>query len=666
MRLAKNILFSALLTPLFLCAVSRAAEFEVLDRFSVDGYAVFRGSADISGGGFSVGGSVFVVKDGNIGIGTTRPFRHLDIWGGATNASLAVTNAGGAAFLLMGNQDSGGVNNPSMIGAANGSLIFGHGTDWSGNTGGTMSNSLLVNSSGGIAIGSYAVNYNDPGVGNMIVSGNVGIGTLGPTAKLNVYYSGLYESATARFVDISGDFAGTNPEAATNAGAFTGIRLGNQNYPGKYAMLGAVSEDSLGYSRTNGLSFWTSNYDSAPLERVRISGAGNVGIGTAGPDQPLAFSDTVATKIQLNGNNANGYQWGLASSVNGGDAMMKFTAGETGAGEFGFYTTTNPRLFINNAGRVGIGTTAPAANLDVSGTGSVKIPVGTTGERPASPVTGMMRFNTTTNKVEFYNGTTWFGFGAVTASGGNTVVDTGGYRIHTFTSNGTLTVTSGGNVEILVVAGGGGGGAGANVPGGGGAGGMIYYPAYAVSGSNSVTVGAGGAVGSNGGNSVFGTITAIGGGKGGTEYTNDAGAGGSGGGGAYNYAGGAGTSGQGYAGGSGGVTGNTHPAGGGGGAGGVGANGVNNQASAGAGGVGLQSSISGTAVYYAGGGGGGGWSGTTTPSAGGTGGGGKGGSYGVDNATAGTANTGGGGGGGYTAGVSKIGGSGIVIVRYPY
>ena len=54
---------------------------------------------------------------------------------------------------------------------------------------------------------------------------------------------------------------------------------------------------------------------------------------------------------------------------------------------------------------------------------------------------------------------------------GGTVTNIGGYRIHTFTSNGTLTVTGNGNVEALVVAGGGGGGSSQTSSGGGGGGG---------------------------------------------------------------------------------------------------------------------------------------------------------------------------------------------------
>jgi hypothetical protein len=42
-----------------------------------------------------------------------------------------------------------------------------------------------------------------------------------------------------------------------------------------------------------------------------------------------------------------------------------------------------------------------------STTGGLYLPVGTTAQRPASPATGQMRFNTTTGSVEVFNGSTW-------------------------------------------------------------------------------------------------------------------------------------------------------------------------------------------------------------------------------------------------------------------
>lgn len=42
-----------------------------------------------------------------------------------------------------------------------------------------------------------------------------------------------------------------------------------------------------------------------------------------------------------------------------------------------------------------------------SSTGGMYLPAGTTAQRPAAPATGMIRFNTTTTVVEYYNGTQW-------------------------------------------------------------------------------------------------------------------------------------------------------------------------------------------------------------------------------------------------------------------
>jgi hypothetical protein len=42
-----------------------------------------------------------------------------------------------------------------------------------------------------------------------------------------------------------------------------------------------------------------------------------------------------------------------------------------------------------------------------SATGASQLPSGTTAQRPASPVAGQMRMNTTTVKLEYYNGSAW-------------------------------------------------------------------------------------------------------------------------------------------------------------------------------------------------------------------------------------------------------------------
>jgi hypothetical protein len=260
------------------------------------------------------------------------------------------------------------------------------------------------------------------------------------------------------------------------------------------------------------------------------------------------------------------------------------------------------------------------------------------------------------------------------ATGGNTIVDFGGYRIHTFTTTGssTFTPSAQGVVDVLVVAGGGGGGGN---DGGGGSGGQVQYSSsFSISGAISVTVGSGGTAGGTGGSSSFGSITSIGGGGGGAGFTGVAGnssayGGGSGGSntvngtvpgpiGTVSYKGGDGFS---------STTFGQHAGGGGGGAGGSGVNASSQQG--GNGGPGLYYSISGYNTGYGGGGGGGVYISLSSPSNGkGTEGGGNGGYYlnGQVQGTNGTPNTGGGGGSGADGGSQgRVGGSGIVIVRYP-
>ena len=226
--------------------------------------------------------------------------------------------------------------------------------------------------------------------------------------------------------------------------------------------------------------------------------------------------------------------------------------------------------------------------------------------------------------------------------------------------------------EYLIV--GAGASGGKSHAGGSGAGGVLAATGLSLTGGNeyTVTIGAGGAAitsggdGNDGNDSILSgtgitTLTAGGGGANGRagRATN-----GNGGGGGHNQAAGAGD-GAGFAGGTG--VGTAAPQYGGGGGGGAGAVGVAGTSAmtgtAGDGGAGVANDIieTGTDVYYAGGGGGSAYSNAALCGAGGNGGGGAGAS-GASAATAGTANTGGGGGGSH-GGTSGAGGSGIVILR---
>jgi len=112
------------------------------------------------------------------------------------------------------------------------------------------------------------------------------------------------------------------------------------------------------------------------------------------------------------------------------------------------------------------------------------------------------------------------------------------------TASGKISVTEAGVIELLAVGGGGGGGEGYThtndkyyYGGGGGAGGVVHIESLEVAaGEYDVVIGAGGAVGSNGGNTTVFGQTAFGGGRGAKGMgLNMATSGASGGGGARNY-----------------------------------------------------------------------------------------------------------------------------------
>jgi len=312
--------------------------------------------------------------------------------------------------------------------------------------------------------------------------------------------------------------------------------------------------------------------------------------------------------------------------------------------------------------RINTNTIATSDGNNVALDSALNLKSYTTTQRNALTSTaGDMIYNTTDNKVQTYNGSSWDDLG------------------NPFT-----------DIDFLVIAGGGAGAfndnGGGYASGGGGAGGYrTSYGTGNVSGGSSpvetaykvlvdgsttytITIGAGSSTYRQpASNSQFADIISYGGGSSDRNNSFNGNNGGS----ASGVTGfpssniGYGLAGQGSNGGA-----SSTAGGGGGGAGGVGAN-ATSQTAPGAGGTGLSSSITGSAVDRAGGGGGGA-GGTGTGAAGGTGGGGAG-ANGTNNATvgntgtAGTINTGGGGGGGSggtSAGSIANGGSGVVILRY--
>ena len=273
-------------------------------------------------------------SSGNVGIGTASPQAKLDINGsdGISNRSLKIKPSANGADIP--NLRTVFIEHASNDGAL--SLGFSTSTDaWVisstyGSTGAykplvfatSDSERMRIDSTGNVGIGVTPSAWD---VGFNVVEGPGGSFFSGSSQTTRIIQNGYYST----------------------------------NYKYKISSVGSTL-----YEMTNGSFKWwnapsgTAGNAISFTQAMTLNASGQLGIGFTSPDQPLAFADSLGTKIQFNGSNANGYQVGLASAVASGDAMMKFTAGETASGEFGFYNTTNLRMLIDPSGNLLVGQTS--------------------------------------------------------------------------------------------------------------------------------------------------------------------------------------------------------------------------------------------------------------------------------------------------------------------
>lgn len=195
---------------------------------------------------------------------------------------------------------------------------------------------------------------------NILRTGNVGIGTTAPNAKL--YVSGqnvTFLSATSSNTMLMGRNATEHLYVYNDDTSVVFESIQDENTAGFGNMIFRVDNDgtSDGYFAFQ---------NKAATEFMRITATGSVAIGTTAPVSRLSvvtstFLDN-AHAISF-GSNLN-YYYGIGIAGGSGTEGVGIWGGSEGTDK----SLTNPNLFVKRGGNVGIGTTAPAAKLDVAGT----------------------------------------------------------------------------------------------------------------------------------------------------------------------------------------------------------------------------------------------------------------------------------------------------------
>jgi hypothetical protein len=323
------------------------------------------------------------------------------------------------------------------------------------------STSNLVTVTGNVDAGNLTT-AGDVSAGTATITGNVAAGNVNSDAAV----TGVTITASGNLVGnnavITGDVSTTTVTASGNVlagnvnsdAAITGVTItASGNLVGNNAVItGDVSATTGSFTGNVDAGNLNSN---AAVTGVTITASGNL-VG----NNAVITGDVSTTTVTATGNVAGGNvntagQVVATGNITGGNIVSQAdvttvsvtasgnitggnieTAGQANLGNIRIsgdtITGTNGRVLVNSAGDdvnfvvsgdtqvnllfvdagsdsvlISTDTATTGAALKVGTTDSILVPVGTSSERPVTPVTGMVRFNTSVDALEFYDSEQW-------------------------------------------------------------------------------------------------------------------------------------------------------------------------------------------------------------------------------------------------------------------
>ncbi len=278
---------------------------------------------------------VVYVDDANdrVGIGTTSPDSLLEIASDSVTDFLKLTSTGGGSTPIK--------------------LIFEKSTSEQGIIEYNRNGDLEIyntDADGGVMIDGSASEGADLYVAN---TGNVGIGTNSPSAKLEVNGGEIRttrENVPANYLSLSTTSAGSFIK--NTGGTSKGLTFDNVSVTSPYINFKLLSSEAMRITSTGNVGIGT----TSPSDKLQVNQGSDSfrGITIEGTSPALYLKDTQATNAHHIGSNGN-YLYFLEDSNQSG----------TYNNIMAYWDPSNN--FIFNTGNVGIGTTSPGSKLEVQG-----------------------------------------------------------------------------------------------------------------------------------------------------------------------------------------------------------------------------------------------------------------------------------------------------------